>query len=159
MLLKRFIKKDPIAFYGYIKGDVVDLCDVNDPVFSQKMMGEGVAIQPCDGSVYAPCDAEVVFVAPTSHAIGMKTKEGIEFLLHLGLDTVHVKEGNITVLCKVGDVVAVHQKIAQISEELLNGNEYDMISILVFTNISDHHIQHQATGFIDPQQLLLELEK
>lgn len=85
-----------------LKGKVVPITDVPDSVFSEKMMGDGCAIIPEDGKVYAPDNCVVKMVAPTKHAVGLVTDDGIEILIHFGLDTVqyqgegftwHVKEG------------------------------------------------------------------
>ncbi|WP_447544462.1 PTS sugar transporter subunit IIA, partial [Neisseria gonorrhoeae] len=68
-------------------GEVIALTDVNDPVFSQKMMGDGFAVIPATGEVTAPLSGKIVSVFPTKHAIGMQTAEGAEVLIHMGLDT------------------------------------------------------------------------
>ena len=79
-------------------GEVIALTDVNDPVFSQKMMGDGFAVIPATGEVTAPLSGKIVSVFPTKHAIGMQTAEGAEVLIHMGLDTVHMSHPAFEIL-------------------------------------------------------------
>ena len=74
-----------------ITGIVTDLNNVPDPVFSEKMIGEGIAIYPKAGKVVAPADGEIIQLFPTKHAIGILTDKGLEILIHIGLDTVNLK--------------------------------------------------------------------
>ncbi|MFC2608828.1 MAG: PTS glucose transporter subunit IIA, partial [Peptidiphaga gingivicola] len=82
-----------IPIVSPLTGEVIELPDVPDPVFSSKVMGEGFGIKPLIGEVLAPADAEVVMVAETEHAIAFKMDSGLEILLHLGINTVELKGG------------------------------------------------------------------
>ena len=91
MLKKLFGKKEVIkeeTIMAPLTGTVVQLEEVPDPVFSQKMLGDGIAIMPTDGIVVAPFDGEIVQLFPTKHAIGLRGKSGLEVLIHIGLETV-----------------------------------------------------------------------
>lgn len=106
-----FFKKKQIEveFYAPMTGKVLELTEVPDPAFAEKMLGDGLAIEPTDGLVVAPVDGKVVQVFPTNHALGIETKEGLDVLIHLGIDTVELKgEGFERVIeegaeVKVGD--------------------------------------------------------
>lgn len=74
--------------FGISKGEVVPLKKVNDPIFADEMMGKGIAIKPDIGEIYAPFDGTVVSVFPSKHAITLKSKNGCELLIHVGIDTV-----------------------------------------------------------------------
>ncbi len=148
-----------ISLYGFVNGEVVQIENVPDPVFSQKMMGDGIAIQPSEGMIYAPCSGEVIMVADTKHAIGIKTQDGVEILLHIGLDTVALKGEGLEIFCKIGDQVEAHQKIAEISQDLLINPNINTISMLIFTNLCDYHITNRSHGMIQFDQKLLEIEK
>ena len=74
-----------------VNGKMICLKDVPDKVFASEMMGPGVAFISSDGKVYSPCDGELVTVFPTKHALGIKTNNGVELLLHFGLDTVNLE--------------------------------------------------------------------
>lgn len=77
--------------YCPVAGTSIPLAEVEDPVFSQGMMGEGVGIRPSEGKLYAPADGTIAAVFPTGHAVGMQTEDGMELLLHIGIDTVEMK--------------------------------------------------------------------
>ncbi|HBG67706.1 MAG TPA: PTS IIBC subunit, partial [Kandleria vitulina] len=88
-----------------IKGKVIPIEEIPDPVFSQKMMGNGCGIIPDDGKIYSPVDGEVTMIAPTKHAVGLKTKDGLEILIHYGLETVDLKGEGFNFHVKEGDQV------------------------------------------------------
>ena len=77
-----------------LTGQLISIDGVNDPVFSQRMMGDGFAIIPEETSVYAPFDATIEVLFPTGHAIGLKSANGLEMLIHIGIDTVNSKSGS-----------------------------------------------------------------
>ena len=85
--------------YSPANGIVVPVSDVADPVFSQKMMGDGFAVIPTDGNIYSPAKGKVLSVFPTKHAVGILLDSGLELLLHMGLDTVELRE-TIRSLCE-----------------------------------------------------------
>ncbi len=96
-------------------GEVIALTDVNDPVFSQKMMGDGFAVIPATGEVTAPLSGKIVSVFPTKHAIGMQTAEGADVLIHMGLDTVHMSQPAFEILVSEGQEVVAGTTIAQMN--------------------------------------------
>lgn len=84
-------EKKQAELYAPSTGELVSIEDINDPVFSEKMMGDGFGIKPADGKVYAPGYGKVVSVFPTKHAIGIELDNGIQVLIHIGIDTVELK--------------------------------------------------------------------
>ncbi|WP_297421741.1 PTS glucose transporter subunit IIA [Clostridium sp.] len=87
-----FNKNKNKVFYAFADGVSVDLSEVNDEMFSQKMMGEGIAIKPSEGKIYSPCDGTIVAVMKESrHAVGIRTKDGVEFLIHVGMNIISTK--------------------------------------------------------------------
>ncbi|NLT56920.1 MAG: HPr family phosphocarrier protein [Actinomycetales bacterium] len=97
--------KGRITLYAPIDGVMVPMETVPDPVFAQKMVGEGVCVDPLDGRLHAPVDGEVVQLHPSAHALTVRTREGMEILLHIGLDTVHLRGQGFTTHVRVGDQV------------------------------------------------------
>lgn len=93
-------------------GQLMAITAVADQVFSQKMMGDGVAIEPTADQIVAPADGEITMIADTKHAIMMTTTEGLELMLHLGLDTVELQGKPFTVAVKVGDHVEAGAPLA-----------------------------------------------
>ena len=94
-----------------IEGEIIPLDEIPDPVFSQKMMGDGFGIIPSKGLVVSPVDGEIINVFPTKHAVGIMSKQGYEILIHVGLETVNLKGEGFTLLVKQGDHVLKGQKI------------------------------------------------
>ena len=108
-----------------VTGTAVPIEQVPDPVFSQKIIGEGAAIEPTDGRIVSPVDGEVVSVAPTLHAYGFRTEEGVEVLVHFGLETVGLKGECFQAYVKPGDKVKAGELVAEadlkaLSEKKLN---------------------------------------
>ncbi|MCG0584424.1 N-acetylglucosamine PTS, EIICBA [Lactiplantibacillus plantarum] len=99
-------------FYSVANGQYVDIENVDDDTFAKKMLGDGFAIDPADGTITAPVDGTVSTVFPTKHAIGFKTDSGLEILLHMGIDTVELNGAPFEVLVQTdqpvhhGEVVA-----------------------------------------------------
>lgn len=132
-LFDKLFKKG-FKVFSPMTGELVELSKVSDPTFGEGILGKGVAIIPTDGSVYAPFDGEVAFVANTKHALSLNSNEGIELLIHVGLDTVKldgkffdVKVANGQKF-KKGDLLMV----ADIEEIKKEG--YDVITPIVVCN-------------------------
>ncbi|HAF56725.1 MAG TPA: PTS glucose/maltose transporter subunit IIBCA [Lactococcus lactis] len=115
-------------------GEVIALTDVNDPVFSQKMMGDGFAVIPATGEVTAPLSGKIVSVFPTKHAIGMQTAEGAEVLIHMGLDTVQMSQPAFEILVSEGQEVVAGTTIAQMNLDAINNEGKETTIIVVFTD-------------------------
>lgn len=115
-------------------GEVIALKDVNDPVFSQKMMGDGFAVIPATGEVTAPLSGKIVSVFPTKHAIGMQTAEGADVLIHMGLDTVHMSQPAFEILVSEGQEVVAGTTIAQMDLDAIKNEGKETTIIVVFTD-------------------------
>lgn len=97
--------------FSPISGEIIPLSDVQDKTFSDKLIGDGVAIIPSEGKVYAPFDGKITNIFPTKHAIGLKSDEGVELLIHIGLDTVELKGQGFISHVEEGDRVFKNQLI------------------------------------------------
>ncbi|HAM80043.1 PTS sugar transporter subunit IIA [Ornithinibacillus bavariensis] len=126
-----------IEVFAPITGKFVSIEEVPDPVFSQKMMGEGGAIIPSNGQVVAPVSGEIIQVAPTKHAIGILAEDGSELLLHIGLETVAMSGEGFTVHVNQGDKVQVGQPLLDFDLVSVKEKAKDSISPIVFTNSGD----------------------
>ncbi|MDV7831477.1 PTS transporter subunit IIBC [Enterococcus faecium] len=115
-------------------GEVIALTDVNDPVFSQKMMGDGFAVIPATGEVTAPLSGKIVSVFPTKHAIGMQTAEGADVLIHMGLDTVQMSQPAFEILVSEGQEVVAGTTIAQMNLDAIKNEGKETAIIVVFTD-------------------------
>lgn len=106
-----FLKKKKNNLFAPATGDLINLDKVADPVFSTGMMGAGYAVEPANGDIYAPVEAKIISIFPTKHAIGLKTKEGQEILIHLGIDTVELEGEGFEIFAKEGEQVDATTKL------------------------------------------------
>lgn len=117
-----------------IKGKVIAIEEVPDPVFAQKMMGDGCAVVPEDGKVYAPFDATVEMIAPTKHAVGLKSKDGLEVLIHFGLETVELKGEGFTWHVEEGQEVKKGDLLYEADYEMFTQKKINLITPIVITS-------------------------
>lgn len=127
-------KKEAYTITSPVKGELIDITTLNDAVFSECMMGKSIAVNPKDNKVVSPVDGVVELVFETGHAIGLKNKEGIELLLHLGIDTVQLKGKYFHVLVKQGDTIKQGQVLAEYEVEKIKEEGYNPVAILIVTN-------------------------
>ena len=120
-----------------VSGNVISLKDTNDDVFSSELMGQGAAIEPGDGNVYAVADGTITVAYPTKHAYGMKTDEGAEVLIHLGINTVNLKGKYFTSNVKQGAVVKKGDLLGTFDLNEIESAGYDATVMLVITNTTD----------------------
>lgn len=117
-----------------LTGNVIPLEQVADGVFSEKMVGDGFAVEPTDNQVYAPADCEVATVFGTKHAIGLTTTDGVELLIHLGIDTVQMNGAPFTIEVKEGDKLKKGDKIGSFDEKMIVEAGYRTVTPVVVTN-------------------------
>lgn len=117
-----------------LTGNVIPLEQVADGVFSEKMVGDGFAVEPTDNQVYAPADCEVATVFGTKHAIGLTTTDGVELLIHLGIDTVQMNGAPFTIVVKEGDKLKKGDKIGSFDEKMIVEAGYRTVTPVVVTN-------------------------
>lgn len=101
-------------------------------------MGKGIAVDPAEGVVAAPASGEITLVFPTGHAIGMRTENGAEILIHVGMDTVSLEGNGFNTLVKVGDKVQVGQKLLEFDLDTIRKANLPVISPIIVTNSSDY---------------------
>lgn len=130
-----FNKKECIHFLPVAKGKTIRLEDVPDAVFSQKMLGDGYAVIPSEGVILAPVSGVIVQVFPTLHAIGIETKDGLEVLVHIGLNTVELKGEGFSLLCEVGKKVKAGDPLVKVDLAFLKEKNISDIIPVVITNM------------------------
>ncbi|WP_348922901.1 PTS sugar transporter subunit IIA [Enterococcus rotai] len=146
-------KKEPVqlneTLYAVATGELIPISDVNDPVFSQKMMGDGFAVLPESGAIYSPIVGEVLSVFQTKHAVGMKMANGFEILLHMGIDTVELNGTPFDIKVSEGTKVSQGTQIAAVDLEAIKtaGKATDMV--VVITNMDKvKSFELNKTGFV-----------
>lgn len=145
-MLSKLFKKKKLEVIAPINGKIVPLEEVPDAVFSGKMMGDGLAIMPKDGKVYAPIDGEVVLVADTKHAVGLKAKDGTELLIHIGLETVMLKGEGFTTLVKAGDEVKVGEPLVEVDWAYIGEHASSTITPIIVTNSEERMVESTTPG-------------
>lgn len=132
--------------YAVANGEVVAITEVADEVFSQKMMGDGFAVLPTTGEIFAPVAGTIMNIFPTKHALGIQTDAGIEVLLHMGIDTVNLKGAPFELFVQEGQTVACGQLIAVVDLEAILAANRKTDMIVVFTNPDDIASLEVSTG-------------
>lgn len=117
-----------------ISGEIIPLEQVDDPVFSSKALGEGIAVRPNGETITAPCDGKISMIADTLHAVGMTLNNGAEIILHEGLDTVSMNGEGFHVLVKNGDEVKQGTPLLEFDKALIEEKGFATDCILIVTN-------------------------
>ena len=120
-----------------MNGTVIPLSEVPDAVFSSEMLGKGFGVEPSEGKAYAPVDGEVTTVFDTKHALGLMSKNGVELLIHIGMDTVKLNGKGFDVKVKTGDQVKAGDLLAEFDMDLIKGEGYPVTTAVVVTNTDD----------------------
>ncbi|TGD22449.1 PTS N-acetylglucosamine transporter subunit IIABC [Companilactobacillus suantsaicola] len=120
------------TFYAVANGQVEDIEEVSDPTFAQKMLGDGYAVVPTDGKIVAPVDGTISSIFPTKHALGIKTENGLEILVHMGIDTVQLKGAPFDIKVSEGQTVKHGDQIADVDLKQITdaGKKTDMMVIV-----------------------------
>ncbi len=133
--LKNFLgKTGGIRIYAPCAGKLLALREVKDPTFSTGILGQGVAIVPSDGKFYAPADGIVATVFPTGHAAAIRTADGAEVLLHIGLDTVKLKGKHFTIHAEEGQQVKKGDLLLEADLEAVRADGYDTVTPIIISN-------------------------
>ena len=126
-----------IKILAPVAGQVINLEDVNDPVFSQKKLGEGFAVKPSAGEIVSPVTGKVVMVAKTKHALGLQTADGVEVMIHLGIDTVELDGKPFDLQVAAGSEVKAGQQLGTMDLQAIKDAQKDDTVILAITNTAD----------------------
>ena len=129
-----------------VAGEAVASSEVNDPTFAEEMLGKGMALKPTAGRVVAPCDATVDMMLETGHAVSLTTEDGVEMLIHVGIDTVNLQGKHYTVHCKAGDKVKKGQLLIEFDKDAITAEGYDTITPVVVCNSDDFAAFETVTG-------------
>lgn len=123
MLFSKKAKKQTV-WLAYMSGHILPIEEVQDDVFAKKMMGDGIAIRPYDAKVYAPFNGIVKVIAPTKHAIALESDDGVQILIHIGLDSTLYSQDACDVLVAVDEVVRQGQAILTVNEQYFKTKDF-----------------------------------
>lgn len=144
----KFLKKKEADnnLYAPVNGTCIQLDDVADNVFSSRMMGDGAAFQLKDRIVCAPCDGKIVMIAETKHAFGLEANNGLEVLIHVGLDTVNLNGQGLKVLRKQGDSVKKGDPVIEVDMDFMKNQGIDLTTPMIVTNGNDFRLTISHIG-------------
>ncbi len=131
-------KDDKKVILAPVEGKAVSLKEVNDPTFSQEILGKGVAVIPSKGRVVAPADGVVSVFFETKHAVSITADNGAEIIVHVGLDTVNLKGEHYTAYKKQGDKVKAGELLLEFDMEAIKAAGYDVITPVIICNTPDY---------------------
>lgn len=135
---KKLFGKNLDTLYAPVAGNAVSVQTVPDPTFAEEMLGKGIAIEPTEGKVYAPCDATVDMMFDTGHAVSLVADFGAEILIHIGLETVSLKGKHFTIHAQNGDKVKKGDLLIEFDLEAIKAEGFNTITPMLVCNSSDY---------------------
>lgn len=130
-------KNKDIVIGAPAKGKAVPLSQVNDPTFAEEILGKGAAVIPEEGKICAPADGEITLLFDTLHAVSITTEDGVEILVHVGLDTVQLKGQHFTAHVANGDKVKKGDLLISVDLDAVKAAGYDVITPVLICNTAD----------------------
>ena len=147
-----------LAIVAPMTGWCAPLDEIPDPVFAQRMLGDGVAIDPTEGALYAPCDGEVIAIAPTRHAVTLRAQNGAELVLHVGVDTVALAGEGFTAHTGSGAHVRAGELLLEFDLDVLAGRARSLLTPIIVTNGERFELAAMRVGYrIERGEVLFEL--
>lgn len=127
-------KKEQLILFAPVKGKVVDITNIPDIVFSKKMLGDGLGIEPDENVITAPCDGTIILVAKTLHAVAIEA-QGVEILIHIGIDTVMLDGRGFTPHVNTGDIVKQGDALITFDRDYILQQGKSVMTPIVLTNM------------------------
>lgn len=151
---------DECTIYSPVKGKAVPLDAVNDPTFSEGVLGQGIAIVPEEGKVYAPFDGVAESVFETGHALGLSGKDGVELLIHVGLDTVNLQGKYFKTKISSGESIKKGQLLLEFDRDAIQKEGYDIVTPIIVTNSGEYgNVQSLASGLVEVGTEILKVTR
>jgi PTS system D-glucosamine-specific IIC component len=149
------------SFVSPLTGEIHPITDVPDQVFSGKMMGDGFAITPADGTIVSPVNGRILNVFPTKHAIGLESENGTEILIHVGIDTVNLKGEGFEAFVQEGDIVTKGQKLLEVNFDFVKQHAPSIMTPIIFTNLNEgESVTIKASGSVKAgEDHIISIEK
>lgn len=144
--------KDVVAIAN---GTLMDITKVNDETFASKMMGDGVAFKLEEDTIYSPCNGTILAAFDTGHAFGIRRNDGVEFLIHIGIDTVNEHGKGFTVYKKQGEVVKSGEPLVKVNRKALETKGYDLTTMLIVTETNGKELKFKNDGSIKAHESIL----
>ena len=160
VFFKKLFGKKTDDFYAPMAGKAVPITEVPDPTFAEGMLGNGIAIEPAEGKVYAPCDATVDMMFTTGHAVSLVADNGAEILIHVGLETVSLEGKPFTVHAANGDKVKKGQLLIEVDLDAVKAAGLPTITPMVVCNTDEYPTFNTFVGKdVTNDDVVIELAK
>lgn len=151
--------EEKIELAAPVAGEAVPVTEVNDPTFSEEILGKGVAIRPQGNQVVAPCDGTIEMMFDTGHAVSLVSSQGAEILIHVGLETVKLKGAHYTTHAANGDQVKKGQLLITFDRDAIAADGFDTITPIVICNTDNYSSVECRTGEVQAGDTILTLTK
>lgn len=152
-------KKENFEICSPVKGDVIDVTKTNDPLFKSKGLGKGVGIIAEENTLVSPVNGEIKTFFPTKHAIGITSDDGVDILIHVGIDTVELNGKHFNALKKQGDKVKKGDKLLEVDFDSIKNEGYDTTVLLVITNTQEYSAVKSCEGNKTVDDTIIEIQK
>ena len=153
-------KSVEVEIYAPLSGEIVNIEDVPDVVFSEKIVGDGIAIRPRGNKIVAPIDGVIGKIFETNHAFSMESKEGIELFVHFGIDTVELKGEGFTRIAQEGQAVKRGDTVIEFDLELLESKAKSVLTPVVVSNMDEiSNIEKKSGEVVAGESIVLVLKK
>ena len=144
--------------YAPLSGEVVPLEEVHDAVFSQKVMGDGIGIEPVNNILYSPVNGTVSMIFPTGHALGIDADNGARIIIHIGIDTVELHGKGFDVLVSKGDRVKTGEALVKVDFKQIK-EKYEITTMIIIENSGEYHLSFSERKKINAGEKLIEMVK
>lgn len=149
--------KKEVILYAPVKGKVIDLKDVPDPIFAEKMMGEGIAFKFEGNDIYSPVNGEIIMIADTKHALGIKAGKNVEIMIHVGLETVNLNGKGFKCYVKAGDKVKKGERIMSVDQDFMASNNINLITPMIVTSRDNKVVILKEDGDVSPNDEVIKI--
>ncbi len=156
---KQTLERNTVTLLSPLRGTVIPLSEVSDPTFAQEILGKGCAIIPSSGILTSPADGVVDSVPETKHAIMMSADEGVEILMHIGIDTVELKGKHFRAFVSAGDKVHAGDPLLEFDIEAIKKEGYDLSTPMIITNSDNFTDILSSAADVEEKQPILTLAK
>lgn len=153
-------KSVEVQIYAPLTGEIVNIEDVPDVVFSEKIVGDGVAIRPTGNKIVAPVDGVIGKIFETNHAFSMESKEGVELFVHFGIDTVELKGEGFNRVAQEGQTVKRGDTVIELDLELLEAKAKSVLTPIVISNMDEvTHMEKKSGEAVAGESVVLVIRK
>lgn len=152
-------KKENFEICSPVKGDVIDVTKTNDPLFKSESLGKGVGIIAEENTLVSPVNGEIKTFFPTKHAIGITSDDGVDILIHVGIDTVELNGKYFIAIKEQGDKVKKGDKLLEVDFESIKNEGYDTTVLFVITNTQEYSSVKSCEGNKTIDDTIIEIQK